>query len=67
MGRQSASNKLSYLRAVVTVTLWNWRALWTEQVASSIPGSVGYIIIISPVHRAYDYSGPFGVLWVHIA
>ena len=25
------------------------------------------IYIISHVHRAYDYSGPFGVLWVHIA
>ena len=25
------------------------------------------IYIISHVHRAHDYSGPFGVLWVHIA
>ena len=35
-----------------------------EQVVSSIPGSVGYI---SHVHRAYDYLGPFGVPWVHMA
>ena len=27
-------------------------------------GSVGYI---SHVHWAYDYLGPFGVLWVHMA
>ena len=38
--------------------------LGTEQVVSSIPGSVGYI---SHVHWAYDYLGPFGVLWVHMA
>ena len=25
------------------------------------------IYIISHVHRAYDYLGPFGVLWVHMA
>ena len=25
------------------------------------------IYIISHVHRAYDYSGPFGILWVHMA
>ena len=31
---------------------------------SSIPGSVGYI---SHVHWAYDYLGPFEVLWVHMA
>ena len=31
---------------------------------TSIPGSVGYI---SHVHEAYDYLGPFGVLWVHMA
>ena len=30
----------------------------------SDPGSVGYI---SHVHLAYDYLGPFGVLWVHMA
>ena len=35
-----------------------------EQVVSSIPGSVGYI---SHVQRAYNYLGPFGVLWVHMA
>ena len=35
--------------------------LETEQVVSSIPGSVRYI---SHVHRAYDYLGPFGVLWL---
>ena len=38
--------------------------LGREQVVSSIPGSVGYI---SHVRRAYDYLGPFGVLWVHMA
>ena len=38
--------------------------LGTEQVVSSIPGSVGYI---SHVHWAYDYLGPFGVLWIHMA
>ena len=37
----------------------------TEQVVSSIPGSVGYII--AHVHRAYDYLGSFGVVWVHMA
>ena len=26
-----------------------------------------WINIISRVHRAYDYSGPFGVLWLHMA
>ena len=31
---------------------------------SSIPRSVGYIF---HVHRAYDYLGSFGVLWVHMA
>ena len=36
----------------------------TEQAVSSIPGSVGYI---SHVHWVYDYLGPFGVLWVHMA
>ena len=40
------------------------RCARTEQVVSSIPGSVGYI---SHVHGAYDYLGPFGVLWVHMA
>ena len=35
----------------------------TEQVVSLIPGSVGYIF---HVHWAYDYLGPFGVLWVYI-
>ena len=25
------------------------------------------IIFISHVHRAYDYLGPLGVLWVHMA
>ena len=38
--------------------------LGTEQVVSSIPGSVEYIF---HVHWAYDYLGPFGVLWVHMA
>ena len=38
--------------------------LKTEQAASLSPGCVGYIYY---VHRAYDYSGPCGVLWVHIA
>ena len=39
-----------------------------KQVASSIPGSVGYISYpLAHVHRAYDYLGPFGVLWVHMA
>ena len=37
---------------------------WDGQVVSSTPGSVGYI---SHVHWAYDYLGPFGVLWVHMA
>ena len=32
-----------------------------EKIVSLIPGSVGYI---SHVHWAYDYLGPFGVLWV---
>ena len=31
---------------------------WDGQVVSSSPSSVEYI---SHVHRAYDYSGPFGV------
>ena len=47
--------------------IWECLSLWpsgTEQVVSSIPGSVGYI---SHVHWAYDYSGPFGVYWVHMA
>ena len=35
-----------------------------EQVASSSPGSAGYI---SHVHTADDYSGSIGVLWVHIS
>ena len=35
-----------------------------QQVVSSIPGSVGYI---SHVHKAYDYLGPFAILWVHTA
>ena len=39
-------------------------ALEMEQVASSSPGSVRYI---SHAHRAHDYSGPFGVIWVHMA
>ena len=38
--------------------------LGTEQVVSSIPGSVGYI---SHVHWAYDYLGPFEGLWAHMA
>ena len=46
----------------VTVA-WDRRALGTEQVVSSIPGSVGSI---SHVHRAYDYSGLFGVLCVYM-
>ena len=25
------------------------------------------IYIISHVHQAYDYLGPFGILWVHMA
>ena len=33
--------------------------LETEQVARTIPGGVAYI---SHVHRAYDYSGPFGLI-----
>ena len=36
----------------------------SRKVVSSIPGSVGYI---SHVHWAYDYLGPFGFLWVHMA
>ena len=48
----------------VTVTQWFRLPLGTEQVVSSIPGSVGYI---SHVHWAYDYLGPFGVLRVHMA
>ena len=48
----------------VTVALWYRLPLGTEQVVSSIPGSVGYI---SHVHWAYDYLGPFAVLWVHMA
>ena len=40
-------------------------ALGTEQVVSLIPGSVGYYI--SHTHCAYDYLGPFGLLWVHMA
>ena len=39
--------------------------LGSEEVVSSIPGSVGYTIF--HVHLAYDYLGPFGVLWVHVA
>ena len=35
-------------------------SLGTEQVASSSTGSGGYISY--PMFRAYDYSGPFGVL-----
>ena len=46
------------------VEQWNRCALGTEQVASSSPGSVGYI---SHVHRTYDYLDSFGVLWVHMA
>ena len=38
--------------------------LGRNRFVSSIPGSVGYI---SHVHWAYDYLGPFGVLWVHMA
>ena len=59
----------------IDVSRTNFPSLWpsgigpsallgTEQVVSSIPGSVGYI---SHVHWAYDYLGPFGVLWVHMA
>ena len=44
-------------------SLWYRLLLGTEQVVSSIPGSVGYIF---HVHWAYDYLGPFGVLWVYI-
>ena len=33
---------------------------------SSSPGSAGYIIKFD-VHRAYDYSSPFGVRWEHMA
>ena len=35
--------------------------LWVRFLAMS-----DVYIIISHVHRAYDYLGPFGVLWVHI-
>ena len=42
--------------------------LGTEQVVSSIPGSVGYISYpMFIVHGTYDYLGPFGVLWVYMA
>ena len=34
------------------------------ELVSSIPGSVGYIF---HVYWTYDYLGPFGVLWVHMA
>ena len=30
------------------------------------PAVYNYYYMISHVHRAYDYSGPFGVLWVHM-
>ena len=49
----------------VTVALRNRHVLVIEQVASSNPGSVNYVI--SHVHRVYDYSGPFGVLLLHMA
>ena len=39
--------------------------LVTNQAFSLVPGAMWYIIIISHVHRAYDYMGSFGVLWVH--
>ena len=49
----------------ITDAYWYRLPLGTEQVVSSIHGSVGYI---SHVHWAYDYLGPLiGVLWVHIA
>ena len=35
-----------------------------KQVVCSSLGGVGYI---SHVHRAYNYSGPFGVLWIQMA
>ena len=38
-----------------------------DRVGCSIPGSVWNISYILHVHRAYDYLGPFGVLWVHMA
>ena len=37
------------------------RNVETEQIAVSNPGSAGYIF---HVHGAYDYSSPFGFLWV---
>ena len=48
-----------------------WASLWPSGIDSRlgrnrlwVPGSVGYI---SHVHWAYDYLGPFGILWVHMA
>ena len=54
--------KLNRPSKSVTVAKWFRLPLGTEQVVSSIPSNVGYI---SHVNWAYDYLGPFGVLWVH--
>ena len=54
-------------QAVQKLKMQTWiftSELETVQVASSSPGNVWYI---SHVHRAYDYSGPFGVPLVHMA
>ena len=49
----------------VIVAYWTRRTLGTEQVASSSPG--WKYNIVSHVHKAFDYLGPFRVLCVHMA
>ena len=58
----------------ITDSLWPGgigSRLGTEQVVSSIPGSVGYklypIFIEPTITWVPSYLGPFGVLWVHMA
>ena len=58
------SGRISALEVGVAIGKKKQGTRETEQVASSSLGSVGYI---SHVHRAYDHSGPFGVLWLHMA
>ena len=61
--RKNSQNKFKKTLSVI-VAWWYRLPIGTEQVVSSIPGSVGYI---SHVHWAYDYIGLFWVLWVHMA
>ena len=53
---------ISSMRCNYVVNDMQWSCQWDATILSSTTWSN-----ISHVHWAYDYLGPFGVLWVHMA